>query len=67
MITALDLEPIKTALAAGDGAGARRLRVQLLHDMIDELFFCALEGRRVDARGIGRVVSQLDALGIPDE
>jgi hypothetical protein len=64
-LSALDLEPIKTALAAGDYPSARRLRVQLLLRVIDAMGDHWQEPH-VPLR-YPQLLNMLDALGIPEE
>ncbi len=64
-MSVLDLEPIKTALVAGDYAQARRLRVVLLLRIIEGMAHDWQEP--CVPRRWPQLLKQLDALGIPEE
>lgn len=59
------LEPIKTAMCEGNHALARRLRTELLRDIIQELR-AEWQGSS-PPRSLAIVEDALDSLGIPEE
>jgi hypothetical protein len=66
------LEPIKTALTAGDAAGARRERLELFRVILDDLLdedsdHCQDLNYIEYYQGWRGVVEMVDALGIPEE
>lgn len=64
-LSGLELEPIKTALVAGDYPLARRLRVELLRRIIVDMGSDWQEA--YIPKSYARLLSFLDALGIPEE
>jgi hypothetical protein len=66
-LRATDLEPIKTAMVEGNLARARKLRTQLLRDIIQELRDEWPEYSNSPPRRLNMVENMLDALGIPEE
>lgn len=71
MSSYLNLEPIKTALAAGDFKAARAERLRLFRDLIDDLadgwdHEMHITNPRLRQQ-CKRLAEQADALGIPEE